>query len=197
LSLGAKVLTLSDSGGSIYDPDGIDEEKLAFIKELKNVKRGRISEYCDKYKKAEFLEGKRPWCVKGDLAFPCATQNEIGIEDAKTLVSNKCRAVCEGANMPTDNESIEYLQANKVIFIPGKAANAGGVAVSGLEMTQNSMRIQWSAKEVDERLLGIMKNIHGQCVSHGEEGKYVNYVKGANIAAFKKIADTMLAYGII
>ncbi|MCM8538217.1 MAG: NADP-specific glutamate dehydrogenase [Lentisphaeraceae bacterium] len=197
LSLGAKVLTLSDSGGSIYDPDGIDEEKLAFIKELKNVKRGRISEYCEKYKKAEFLAGKRPWGVKGDLAFPCATQNEIGIEDAKTLVSNKCRAVCEGANMPTDNESIEYLQANKVIFIPGKAANAGGVAVSGLEMTQNSMRIQWTAKEVDEKLLGIMKNIHGQCVSHGEEGKYVNYVKGANIAAFKKIADTMLAYGII
>lgn len=197
IELGAKVLSFSDSSGSIYDPDGIDLEKLAFIKELKNVKRGRISEYCDKFSKAEYLEGTRPWDIKADLAFPCATQNEINIEDAKRLVKNKCRMVCEGANMPTDNESIGYFQENNVIFIPGKAANAGGVAVSGLEMTQNSMRIQWTAEEVDAKLLSIMKNIHGKCVDFGTDGKKINYVKGANISAFKKVADTILAYGII
>ncbi|MCH2205715.1 MAG: NADP-specific glutamate dehydrogenase [Lentisphaerales bacterium] len=197
LELGATVLTLSDSGGSIYDPDGIDEEKLAFVKELKNVRRERISEYCEKYPKAEFLEGKRPWGVAADLAFPCATQNEIGIVDAKELVINNCRLVCEGANMPTDNESIGYFQANGVSFVPGKAANAGGVAVSGLEMTQNSMRIQWSAEEVDAKLLSIMQNIHSKCVDYGTENGKVNYVKGANISAFKKVADTILAYGII
>jgi glutamate dehydrogenase (NADP+) len=197
IQLGAIPLTLSDSGGTIYDPDGLDFEKLAFIKNLKNVQRGRISEYCDKFKKAEYFAGKRPWHIPADLAFPCATQNEINIADAKNLASNKCRAVCEGANMPTDNESITYFQKNGVAFIPGKAANAGGVAVSGLEMTQNAMRIQWSAEEVDTKLLAIMKSIHGQCVEHGNNGQSINYVKGANIAAFKKVADTILAYGII
>lgn len=197
IELGATVLTLSDSGGSIYDPDGIDEEKLAFVKELKNVCRGRISEYCEKYPKAEFLEGKRPWTVPAELAFPCATQNEIGIADAKELVANNCRLVCEGANMPTDNESIGYFHENAVTFVPGKAANAGGVAVSGLEMTQNSMRIQWSAEEVDAKLLSIMQNIHVKCVDYGSENGKINYVKGANISAFKKVADTILAYGII
>ena len=197
LELGATVLTLSDSGGSIYDPDGIDAEKLSFVKNLKNVKRGRISEYCEKYPKAEYLEGKRPWGVTGDLAFPCATQNEINLSDAKELEKNNCRLVCEGANMPTDNESIGYFQENGVSFIPGKAANAGGVAVSGLEMTQNAMRIQWTAEEVDNKLLSIMQNIHNKCVEYGTDNGRVNYVKGANISAFKKVADTILAYGII
>ena len=197
INLGARVLSFSDSSGSIHDPDGIDLEKLAFVKDLKNVKRGRISEYCDKFPKAEYLEGTRPWDINADLAFPCATQNEININDAKRLVKNKCRMVCEGANMPTDNESIGYFQENGVTFIPGKAANAGGVAVSGLEMTQNSMRIQWTAEEVDAKLLSIMQNIHSKCVDFGTDGKKINYVKGANISAFKKVADTILAYGII
>lgn len=197
IEFGAKVLTLSDSGGTIYDKNGITQEKLEWIKDLKNVRRGRISEYTDKFKGSEFLAGQRPWGIDCDYALPCATQNEVKAEDAKNLIKNKCMAVCEGANMPTDNESIQLLQAKKVIFIPGKAANAGGVAVSGLEMAQNSMRIQWTAEEVDRKLLEIMKNIHGKCTEFGTEKGYVNYVRGANIAAFTKVADTMLSYGII
>ena len=196
IQLGAKVLTLSDSGGTIYDSEGINEEKLQWIKELKNVRRGRISEYTKQFPKAEYLEGTRPWAIPADLAFPCATQNELEENDAKNLVSNACQAVCEGANMPSTKEAIDIIQAAKVTFVPGKAANAGGVAVSGLEMTQNSMRIHWSAEEVDQKLLGIMQNIHQKCVRYGETDDYTDYVKGANIAAFSKIADTMLAYGV-
>jgi glutamate dehydrogenase (NADP+) len=197
LQLGASVYTLSDSGGTIYDPDGFTQEKLDWIKELKGVRRGRISEYASEFTGAKYLKGERPWSIPCDLAFPCATQNELLMPDAKVLVKNGCQLVCEGANMPTDNKSIKYLQANNVTFIPGKAANAGGVAVSGLEMTQNSMRIQWPAEEVDAKLLQIMQSIHGECVNHGSNGGDVNYVTGANIAGFKKVADTMLSYGII
>lgn len=197
LALGASVYTLSDSGGTIYDPDGFTQEKLEWIKELKGVRRGRISEYAREFSGAKYLKGERPWAIPCDLAFPCATQNELLMPDAKALVKNGCQLVCEGANMPTDNKSIKYLQANDVTFIPGKAANAGGVAVSGLEMTQNSMRIQWPAEEVDAKLLQIMQSIHGECVNHGSNGEGVNYVTGANIAGFKKVADTMLSYGII
>jgi len=198
LQLGASVHSLSDSGGTVYDPEGFTQEKLEWVKELKGVRRGRISEYAKEFKGVEYLEGKRPWSIPTDLAFPCATQNELLIDDAKALVANSCQLVCEGANMPTDNESIKFLQGNKVTFIPGKAANAGGVAVSGLEMTQNSMRIQWTAEEVDKKLLEIMQSIHGECIKHGSsEGDYIDYVKGANISGFKKVADTMLSYGII
>jgi glutamate dehydrogenase (NADP+) len=198
MQLGAKVYTLSDSGGTIYDPEGFTQEKLDWVKELKGVRRGRISEYAKEFSGAQYLEGKRPWHLPCDLAFPCATQNELLIDDAKNLVANGCQLICEGANMPTDNESIKYFQSNKTTFIPGKAANAGGVAVSGLEMTQNSMRIQWTAEEVDTKLLQIMQNIHGECITHGgSEGGYVDYVAGANISGFKKVADTMLSYGII
>ncbi|WDE98745.1 NADP-specific glutamate dehydrogenase [Lentisphaera profundi] len=197
IQLGAKVLTMSDSSGTIYDPEGINEDKLAWIKDLKNIRRGRIAEYAKQYPLAQFLEGKRPWSIPADLAFPCATQNEIEAPDAKALIANSCHAICEGANMPSTKEAIDLLQAAKIIFVPGKAANAGGVAVSGLEMTQNSMRIHWSAEEVDQRLLGIMQNIHQKCVQYGTEDDYIDYVKGANIAAFSKIADTMLAYGVV
>jgi glutamate dehydrogenase (NADP+) len=197
LQLGASVHTLSDSSGTIYDPAGFTQEKLDWVKELKGVRRGRISEYAKEFKGAQFLEGKRPWSIPTDLAFPCATQNELLIDDAKMLVSNGVQLVCEGANMPTDNTSIKYLQKNKITFIPGKAANAGGVAVSGLEMTQNSMRIQWTAEEVDKKLLEIMQNIHSECVTHGSSDGYIDYVSGANISGFKKVADTMLSYGII
>ena len=194
---GAKVVTASDSGGFVHDPDGIDAEKLAFIKELKEVKRGRISEYADKFSTATFHEGKTPWGVKCDIAFPCATQNEICLDDAKTLLSNGMMALSEGANMPTDIAGMKAFQDAKIMFAPAKAANAGGVAVSGLEQSQNSLRISWSREEVDAQLQSIMKNIHATCVKFGKEGDYVDYVKGANIGGFVKVADAMVAYGAV
>ena len=195
--LGGKVVTLSDSAGFIYDPNGIDDEKLAFVMELKNIRRGRMHEYAEKYG-VEYFEGARPWKIKADAAFPSATQNEIDEADAKMLISNGCKVVSEGANMPSSSEAIEIYLQNKILYGPGKAANAGGVAVSGLEMTQNSMRLPWSREEVDLRLQEIMKNIHATCVKHGAEGNdYVNYVKGANIGGFVKVADAMLAQGIV
>lgn len=198
LQNGAKVVSVSDSSGSIYDKDGIDQEKLAFIMELKNVKRGRISEYADKYPSAEFRASSRPWDIKCDLAYPCATQNELPVEEAKTLISNGCIGVFEGANMPCTTESVDLFREKKILFSPGKASNAGGVATSGLEMTQNSQRLSWTSEEVDSRLKGIMKSIHENCVEHGkQEGGYVDYVKGANIAGFVKVADAMLAQGCV
>jgi glutamate dehydrogenase (NADP+) len=197
--LGSKVVTLSDSSGFIYDKNGIDAEKLAYVKELKGVRRGRISEYADKFG-AEFHEGQRPWSVKADLAFPCATQNEIHLDDAKMLIANEVLAVCEGANMPTLIEGIHAIQHAGILFAPSKAANAGGVAVSGLEMTQNSMRLSWDRDELDQRLRKIMSGIHASCVEHGkgpQPGDQVDYVKGANIAGFIKVADAMLAYGVM
>lgn len=196
IQLGAKVVTLSDSNGYIYDPEGINEEKLAFVLELKNVKRGRISEYAEKYG-CEYVEGKRPWGVKCDVALPCATQNEIDGEDAKELVKNGCFCISEGANMPSTPEAVEIFLANKVLYGPGKAANAGGVACSGLEMSQNSLRLSWSREEVDQRLLGIMKAIHAQCVQYGTDGDFINYVNGANIAGFVKVADSMIDQGLV
>lgn len=197
IELGAKVITMSDSNGTVYDKDGIDAEKLEFVKELKNVKRGRIKEYAEKYG-VEFLEGQKPWGVKADIALPCATQNEIEKDDAQTLVGNGVMLVGEGANMPSTLEAIEVFQKNKILFSPGKASNAGGVAVSGLEMSQNSGRIQWSREEVDEKLKAIMKNIHQMALNYGKENNgYVNYVKGANIAGFKKVADAMLDQGVV
>jgi len=196
MELGAKVVTLSDSGGFIYDENGIDAEKLAYVMDLKSVKRGRISEYADRFG-AEFHADKRPWNVPCDIAFPCATQNEIDTDDARALVANGVKAVCEGANMPTVLEGIGIFQAAKILYAPSKAANAGGVAVSGLEQTQNAMRLSWSREEVDERLVSIMKNIHGQCAEFGKNGEHINYVKGANIAGFVKVADAMLAYGVV
>ncbi|MGK0500293.1 MAG: glutamate dehydrogenase (NADP+) [Oceanicoccus sp.] len=193
--LGGKVVTMSDSSGFIYDPGGIDADKLAYIINLKTINRGRISEYADKYG-CEFYPGKRPWQVPCDLAFPCATQNELDADDAKTLVSNGCKAVSEGANMPTTVDAIAVLQQAKLLYGPGKAANAGGVAVSGLEMTQNSIRMAWTAPELEKKLRDIMQGIHAQCAKHGDEDGYVNYVKGANIAGFIKVADAMLAYGV-
>lgn len=195
--LGGKVLTMSDSSGYIHDPDGIDEEKLAYIKELKEVKRLRISEYVKKYTNASFHEGKRPWDVKCDIAFPCATQNEINLQDANNLISNGVRAVCEGANMPTELDAMKLFQEKGVMFGPAKAANAGGVAVSGLEQSQNALRISWTSEEVDEKLKGIMQSIHDQCVKYGTESKGVNYIKGSNIAGFVKVADSMIAMGCI
>jgi glutamate dehydrogenase (NADP+) len=197
LQLGAKVLTLSDSEGFVYDPDGINAEKLEFVKQLKNVRRGRIAEYAEKYPTAEFHAGKRPWGVPVALALPCATQNELSDEDARALVGNGCIAVAEGANMPTEPGGVSVFMDAKVAYAPSKAANAGGVAISGLEMTQNSMRLSWSKDELNQRLREIMRNIHRQCVQYGEEGDWVNYVKGANIAGFTKVADAMLAYGIV
>ena len=194
--LGGKVVTASDSGGFIHDPDGIDAEKLEFIKDLKEVRRGRISEYADKYPAATFSEG-RPWTVPVDVALPCATQNEINLEDAQALIKNGVKAVSEGANMPTELAAIHALQEAGVIFGPAKAANAGGVAVSGLEQSQNSLRLSWSKEEIDERLRGIMEQIHTQCVTYGQEENSVNYVKGANIAGFIKVADAMNAYGVM
>jgi glutamate dehydrogenase (NADP+) len=194
--LGAKVLTLSDSGGYIYDPDGIDEAKLAYVMDLKNVKRGRISEYVSKYPKAKFVEGKTPWSEKCDLAYPCATQNELNLDDAKALLANGCKGIFEGANMPTTLDAVEYAREKKMLFTPGKASNAGGVATSGLEMSQNSLRLSWSREEVDERLHNIMKNIHASCVKYGTRPDgYVDYVQGANIAGFVKVAEAMLAQG--
>ena len=193
--LGGKVVTLSDSGGFIHDPNGIDAEKLAWVMDLKNVRRGRIHEYATHFG-CDYHEGQRPWGVPCDLALPCATQNELDGEDAKKLVANGCKGVGEGANMPTTPEGIEALQHGGVTYVPGKAANAGGVACSGLEMSQNSLRLSWTREEVDQKLQGIMANIHGQCVAHGTEGGRVNYVKGANVAGFIKVADAMLAYGV-
>ena len=195
--LGAKVLTASDSGGYIHDPDGIDLDKLAYIKDLKENRRGRISEYADKYPNATFHAGERPWGVTCDLAFPCATQNEVNAEEARTLIKNGLIGLAEGANMPSDNDAIaEYISA-KILFGPAKAANAGGVAVSGLEQSQNALRISWGAEEVDQRLKDIMVNIHGQCVEYGtEDDGFVNYAAGANIAGFVKVADAMMAYGV-
>lgn len=198
LQLGGKVLTLSDSGGFIYDKDGIDNEKLSFIMDLKNNKRGRISEYVKKYKSATYHEGKRPWSVKCDIALPCATQNELDGNDAKELITNGCICIAEGANMPSTPEAIHAFHDGKVLFAPGKASNAGGVATSGLEMSQNSLRISWTREEVDERLRGIMEDIHDSCIEYGvEDDGYCNYVKGANIAGFVKVADAMLAQGVI
>ncbi len=194
--LGGKVVTASDSGGFIHDPDGIDTEKLTYLKELKGVKRGRISEYAEKYG-CEYHAGKRPWIIPCDLAFPSATQNELNGEEAETLIKNGVTAVCEGANMPTEPEGVTAFLNAKVLFGPAKAANAGGVAVSGLEQSQNSLRISWSAEEVNERLENIMVDIHAKCAEYGAEGEYMNYVKGANIAGFVKVADAMMAYGAV
>jgi len=195
--LGGKVLTLSDSSGYIYDPEGIDAEKLAFVMELKNVKRGRIKEYADKYG-CEFHEGKNPWSVKCDIALPCATQNELNADDAAVLVANGCICVSEGANMPSTPEAIEVFDEKKILFAPGKASNAGGVAVSGLEMSQNSLRYNWTREEVDAKLHNIMVDIHQACVDYGTDANgHVNYVKGANIAGFVKVADAMLDQGVV
>jgi len=193
--LGAKVVTLSDSSGYIYDANGIDAEKLAFVMELKNVRRGRIKEYADKFG-CEFHAG-RPWSVNCDIALPCATQNELNKEEAKTLVANGCVLVSEGANMPTTPEAVEVFQNAKILFAPGKASNAGGVATSGLEMSQNSLRMNWTREEVDTKLKQIMQDIHASCVEYGKKGEYVDYVKGANIAGFVKIADAMLDQGLV
>lgn len=197
IQMKAKVVTLSDSSGYVYDPEGIDEEKLQFVMELKNVKRQRISAYVEKYPKAQFLAKKTPWEVPCDIALPCATQNELHETDAKMLVKNGCICVCEGANMPCTPEAISYLQNNNVSYAPGKASNAGGVAVSGLEMAQNSLRYSWTRSEVDERLKAIMQDIHKSCLDYGKEKNGVNYVKGANIAGFVKVADAMLAQGVV
>ena len=197
LQLGGQVMTLSDSSGYIVDPDGIDQEKLAFIMDLKNIKRGRIHEYTQHYPKASFHSGKKPWEVPCELALPCATQNELDDKDAELLIKNGCLCVGEGANMPSTPEAIALFAKNKVLFAPGKASNAGGVAVSGLEMAQNSLRYSWSREEVDQRLQTIMKDIHLSCIQFGKEKDHVNYVKGANIAGFVKIADAMLAQGVV
>jgi glutamate dehydrogenase (NADP+) len=194
--LGGKVVTLSDSNGTVYDPAGVDDKKLAFVLDLKNVRRGRIEEYAKKFG-VQYLAGKRPWGVKCDVAFPSATQNEISADDAKSLVKNGCQAVGEGANMPTTLEGTGVFLNAKILFGPGKAANAGGVATSGLEMCQNSMRLSWTREEVDQRLHGIMKAIHAQCVKYGKEGNWVNYVKGANIGGFIKVADAMIEQGLV
>jgi len=196
IHFGAKAVTLSDSGGFIYDPDGIGEQKLAFIIELKNVKRGRIKEYAQKYG-VKYYEGKRPWGIACDAAFPSATQNEIDTDDAKTLVKNGVKCVAEGANMPSTPEAIEVYLKAKILYGPGKAANAGGVATSGLEMSQNSQRLSWSREEVDEKLHQIMIKIHESCVKYGKEEKFINYVKGANVAGFVKVADAMLDQGVV
>jgi glutamate dehydrogenase (NADP+) len=197
IQLGGRVLTLSDSSGYIFDPEGIDQEKLAFIMNLKNVKRGRIHEYTEHYPKATFHQGKKPWEVPCDVALPCATQNELDGKDALLLVNNGCRCVGEGANMPCTPEAITLFTKNKLLFAPGKASNAGGVAVSGLEMAQNSLRYSWSREEVDQRLQTIMKDIHQSCIQFGTEKDHVNYIKGANIAGFVKVADAMLAQGVV
>ncbi|MBC9794394.1 NADP-specific glutamate dehydrogenase [Sinomicrobium weinanense] len=196
--LGAKVLTLSDSSGYIYDEDGIDEEKLAYVMELKNVKRGRIKEYLEKYPKARYVAGKTPWGEQCDIALPCATQNELNDKDAQTLVKNGCACVAEGANMPSTPGAVEVFHNARILFAPGKASNAGGVATSGLEMSQNSLRVGWTREEVDERLKKIMLDIHNSCIQYGkQEDGYTDYVKGANIAGFVKVADAMLAQGVV
>jgi glutamate dehydrogenase/leucine dehydrogenase len=194
--MGAKVVTLSDSDGFVHDPEGMDAEKLAFLKELKNVRRGRIKEYADNFR-VQYYDKKRPWGVKCDVALPCATQNEITGGDAQELVRNGCICVAEGANMPSTIEAIDVFLASKILFGPGKAANAGGVSVSGLEMSQNSLRLQWSSDEVDKRLLEIMKAIHNQCVRYGHSDGFINYVDGANTAGFHKVAQAMLDQGYV
>lgn len=197
-TLGGKVVTLSDSGGFIHDTDGIDADKLAFIMELKNVRRGRISEYVSEYPSATYHEGEKPWGTKCDVALPCATQNELDAAAAKTLVDNGCICVAEGANMPSTPDAIEVFHKEKILFSPGKASNAGGVATSGLEMSQNSLRYNWTAEEVDKKLHNIMLDIHAACVKYGsQEDGYVDYVKGANVAGFVKIADAMMAQGVV
>ena len=196
IQLGAKVVTLSDSNGYIYDQGGIDKKELACVMDLKNKKRGRIKE-CAKDFECKYFEGQRPWNVKCDIAFPCATQNEINESDAKALVKNGCIAIGEGANMPTTPEGVEVFQKAKILYAPGKASNAGGVATSGLEMSQNSMRLSWTREEVDQRLHNIMISIHEQCVKYGKEDGYINYVKGANIAGFVKVADAMMNQGLV
>ena len=194
--LGGKCVSLSDSGGTVYDPAGIDDEKLAFVMELKNVRRGRIKEYAEKFKGVEYYEGKRPWGIKCDCAFPSATQNEIS--DAKTLVKNGCKLVCEGANMPTEAAGVEVFLNAKILYGPGKAANAGGVAVSGLEMAQNAMHTNWTRDEVDARLRLIMESIHTQAKQAAEQyGMPGNYVAGANIAGFVKVAESMIDQGVV
>ncbi len=195
---GAKVVTMSDSSGYIYDAEGIDIDKLAFIMEIKNVRRGRIHEYLEKYPKAKFFKGERPWGVKCDIALPCATQNELNGAEAKTLIENGCICVSEGANMPSTPEAIEAFNVAKILFAPGKASNAGGVATSGLEMSQNSLRYNWTREEVDAKLHGIMNDIHASCVEYGTQADgYVDYVKGANVAGFVKVADAMLDQGVV
>ncbi|CAI8298650.1 MAG: NAD(P)-specific glutamate dehydrogenase [Flavobacteriales bacterium] len=197
IQLGATVLTLSDSSGFIYDPDGIDQEKLEHIMELKNIKRERIHAFIEKYPNASFHKGEKPWGVACDIAMPCATQNELDESDAKTLISNGCYCISEGANMPSTPEAISQFHTNHVLYAPGKASNAGGVAVSGLEMAQNSLRYSWTRAEVDQRLQDIMEDIHDACVLYGTEKKTINYEKGANIAGFVKVADAMLAQGVV
>jgi len=196
LQLGAKVMTLSDSNGTIYDEGGIDTKELKCVLELKNVQRGRIKD-CVKDFKCKYFENKKPWGIKCDIAFPSATQNEIDADDAKTLVKNGCMAIGEGANMPSTPEAVEVFQKAKILYAPGKASNAGGVATSGLEMSQNSLRLSWTREEVDRRLHDIMIAIHEQCVKYGKEGQYINYVNGANIAGFVKVADAMLDQGLV
>ena len=198
MALGAKVVSLSDSNGSIYDPAGLDEEKLAYVLELKNIKRGRIKEYAERFPGVTYMEGRRPWSIPCDIALPCATQNEIEKEDAEALVKGGCYCVVEGANMPTTPEAIAIFQNAGLLYSPGKASNAGGVATSGLEMTQNSIRQKWTAEEVDEHLHRIMSDIHAACLKYGtEENGYVNYVKGANIAGFIKVAGAMVDQGLV
>jgi glutamate dehydrogenase (NADP+) len=200
LHLKGKPVTASDSSGFIYDKDGIDEEKLAFIKELKSGRRGRISEYAEKFGAEFHGDGSRPWIVPCDFAFPCATQNELDINDARTLIGNGLRGVAEGANMPTSAEAMDHIVEARILFAPGKAANAGGVAVSGLEMSQNSARITWSEDELQRLLREIMQQIHDRCAQYGEvegEASYLNYVKGANIAGFVKVANAMAAQGVV
>ena len=197
LQLGAKIYTMSDSSGYIFDPEGINSDKLAFIMDLKNVKRGRFIEYINEFPNAKFFKEKKPWDVPCQVALPCATQNELGEFDAQNLIKNGCICVGEGANMPCSPEAIEIFLKNKILFAPGKASNAGGVAVSGLEMAQNSLRYSWSREEVDKRLQAIMKDIHKSCLSFGSEKGFINYVKGANIAGFVKVADAMLAQGVV
>jgi|TARA_B100001093_G_scaffold156196_1_gene148836 glutamate dehydrogenase (NADP+) len=197
INMGAKVLTLSDSSGYIYDKDGIDKEKLQFIMELKNIKRERISAYLKKYSKAEFHAKKNPWAVKCDIAIPCATQNELDLSAAKKLIKNGCKTIGEGANMPCTTDAVNLFIENKILYAPGKASNAGGVAVSGLEMAQNSLKYNWSREVVDGKLKEIMSDIHASCIKYGASKDEINYVKGANIAGFVKVADAMLAQGVV
>jgi len=198
IQIGAKVVTLSDSSGYIYDSDGIDAQKLAFVMDLKNEKRGRISEYLEEYPNATFTKGGTPWEVKCEIALPCATQNELNGDDAKKLLNNGCICVSEGANMPSTKEAIEEFHKAKILFAPGKASNAGGVATSGLEMTQNSLRFNWTRDEVDTKLKDIMSEIHDSCIKYGKDDDgYIDYVRGANIAGFVKVADAMLAQGVV
>jgi glutamate dehydrogenase (NADP+) len=198
MQMGAKVITMSDSSGYIHEPNGLTEAQLDWIKDLKNVRRGRIAEFADAHPTASFHAGQRPWGEACDAAFPCATQNELNEAEAGQLIANGCKVVAEGANMPSTPEAIEAFQNAKVLFAPGKASNAGGVATSGLEMSQNSLRMNWSREEVDERLLNIMKDIHAQCVKYGtDDSGYIDYVKGANIAGFVKVADAMIDQGVV